>query len=639
MSETVGGGPPKFKVYQCGDTILDKEEVEKRLRVAQEAVLYPNRYALDEQAQYIVRRPGESIHGSAGDTVSFSGNSVIVQISGPDVTDLSFCDLPGIIATAGEDGNESDIEFVQNMVSAYIKRSTCIILLTITCETDFENQGAYQLARKYDPKGNRTIGVLTKPDRIEQGQEHKWLNLLQGVSRNKLSKGWFCVKQPSPTELDEKLTWSEARQREEEFFNTQTPWSSQSREVRSCFGVGRLTSRLTEILYSLVATSLPSLKNEIQTLSEATVRSLRSLPPEVSGDPTATVLHLILDFCREISVQAAGVPDGDGLIQQLRSAQNNFQHAIKASAPDFRPFNHADDETEGSIQQPVPLTGDVGDVYKQYDAHKRGNGLVSELKSPWILYWDDVSKICSEWVIHLASTIELTVIVRAVTRELPNNVPFVVKRKLIKRFVEQWEAPTNELLDEVETIVCAYIQKFVNKFFEQHIFGGLHSAVREAVVDRTKQCRKQSDDQTRFLLNLENKQTFTINTQTFTKQKNSFLQYYTSVHETHNQDGPAERLLQDVIGVMAEVRAYYEVAHQRFTDIVPMAIDDIMVTGLVDGLEKYLLENLGITGDNARKTCAGFLADSPETTREREVLKARLDRLNSARRELASVWS
>jgi hypothetical protein len=67
------------------------------------------------------------------------------------------------------------------------------------------------------------------------------------------TKGWFCVKQPSPIELEEKLTWLQARQREEEFFSTQQPWLSQPQGVRQYLGTARLTSRLTEILYDSIA--------------------------------------------------------------------------------------------------------------------------------------------------------------------------------------------------------------------------------------------------------------------------------------------------------------------------------------------------------------------------------------------------
>ncbi len=41
-------------------------------------------------------------------------------------------------------------------------------------------QAIYALAREVDPKGERTIGVLTKVDTIETGTHEKWFNYLRG---------------------------------------------------------------------------------------------------------------------------------------------------------------------------------------------------------------------------------------------------------------------------------------------------------------------------------------------------------------------------------------------------------------------------------------------------------------------------
>lgn len=79
-----------------------------------------------------------------------------LQISGPDVADLSFCDLPGkfllsaslfvrwltsfcvgLIASVGRGGNTNDIKLVESLVTSYIKKSSCIILLTVACESGF----------------------------------------------------------------------------------------------------------------------------------------------------------------------------------------------------------------------------------------------------------------------------------------------------------------------------------------------------------------------------------------------------------------------------------------------------------------------------------------------------------------------
>ena len=52
------------------------------------------------------------------------------------------------------------------------------------------------LTRAVDPKGKRTIGVLTKPDRIEDNCHQLWLDILHGT-RLPLELGYFVVRNPT----------------------------------------------------------------------------------------------------------------------------------------------------------------------------------------------------------------------------------------------------------------------------------------------------------------------------------------------------------------------------------------------------------------------------------------------------------
>lgn len=73
-----------------GDVILDKKDVEERIRRAQRALLNPGtnfRHFLSEEDVDPVDRQ-----------LTFSTNYVSLQIKGSDVADLSFCDLPGNLA-------------------------------------------------------------------------------------------------------------------------------------------------------------------------------------------------------------------------------------------------------------------------------------------------------------------------------------------------------------------------------------------------------------------------------------------------------------------------------------------------------------------------------------------------------------
>jgi len=70
-----------------GQVITDKRLVEERIRRAQRAILRPK------------ANPDVFLSGPDEDPdyreLTFSKNCVSLEISGPELTDLSFCDLPG----------------------------------------------------------------------------------------------------------------------------------------------------------------------------------------------------------------------------------------------------------------------------------------------------------------------------------------------------------------------------------------------------------------------------------------------------------------------------------------------------------------------------------------------------------------
>jgi len=72
-----------------GRVIRDKNEVEERIRRAQRAILRPS-----QNPDTFLSGPDED---SGNRELTFSKNCVSLEISGPELTDLSFCDLPGKI--------------------------------------------------------------------------------------------------------------------------------------------------------------------------------------------------------------------------------------------------------------------------------------------------------------------------------------------------------------------------------------------------------------------------------------------------------------------------------------------------------------------------------------------------------------
>ena len=131
--------------------------------------------------------------------------------------ELQLIDLPGLIASAPK---KELIELIRQMAKEYLKRPNTLIAMCCPFDDDLENQEIREIAKTLDPDARRTVGILTKADRIPEGQEATWMKILQNHQKTfQLLHGYFAVKNPGQPELDEGLSNEEAREKEEEFFH------------------------------------------------------------------------------------------------------------------------------------------------------------------------------------------------------------------------------------------------------------------------------------------------------------------------------------------------------------------------------------------------------------------------------------
>jgi hypothetical protein len=93
--------------------------------------------------------------------------------------------------------------------------------------------------------------VLTKVDRIQDGDHEQWLSLVQNKVEP-LANNWFCVKQRSPRELEKGITWEEATKSEDRFFSTKSPWKELQPMYQKYLRTTNLVTRLTNLLSDLI---------------------------------------------------------------------------------------------------------------------------------------------------------------------------------------------------------------------------------------------------------------------------------------------------------------------------------------------------------------------------------------------------
>jgi hypothetical protein len=87
VTEDDGSLLPQPHSLEFGDPIYSKSFVTERIRRAQCAILNP-----DTPSTFFLVAPADALEQKL---LSFSSNSVCLEISGSDVEDLSFVDLPG----------------------------------------------------------------------------------------------------------------------------------------------------------------------------------------------------------------------------------------------------------------------------------------------------------------------------------------------------------------------------------------------------------------------------------------------------------------------------------------------------------------------------------------------------------------
>jgi interferon-induced GTP-binding protein Mx1 len=182
-----------------------------------------------------------------------------------------------------------------------------------------------------DAEGDRTLGVLTKPDLVGAGSEAEVLAVLRN-ERKPLKLGYVMVKCRSQKDLDNGVSPEEARASEHLFFDEHPDW----REVkkRELLGVTQLTHQLTNLLVERIQISLPFIKWELQDqleLAEKEVAPLVEDFPSTQGEQRNMVMKLMSAYCSVIR----------------QSARGFYSSPLLAESPDVRLFGLAQEAYEG----------------------------------------------------------------------------------------------------------------------------------------------------------------------------------------------------------------------------------------------------------------------------------------------------
>uniref|UniRef100_A0A7M4FDB6 MX dynamin like GTPase 1 n=1 Tax=Crocodylus porosus TaxID=8502 RepID=A0A7M4FDB6_CROPO len=151
----------------------------------------------------------------AGKGVGISQELISLEISSPYVPDLTLIDLPGI--AKGKKPCMHSYKYIIKHIKTYITKQETINSVVVSSNIDIATTEALKMANEVDPDGERTLGVLTKPDLVDKGTERTVIDIVHNLSVP-LRKGYMIVKSHGQQDTNDKLTLASAITREREFF-------------------------------------------------------------------------------------------------------------------------------------------------------------------------------------------------------------------------------------------------------------------------------------------------------------------------------------------------------------------------------------------------------------------------------------
>lgn len=273
------------------------------------------------------------------DTKVFSTDTLRVELSGPTQPHLTMVDLPGLFRAGNRDQSLEDSSTVRKMVKGYMKRPRSIILAVVSAKSDFALQEVTELARQLDPKGIRTLGLVTKPDTLDAGSDSEaaYLKLMQNKDVF-FRLGWHVLKNRN---YEMRAVSSIERDDAEEQFFASGVWTSLD---PTQVGVKSLKPRLSQVLKEQILRQLPSLLQDVQNSIEDCQSKMTRL-----GTPRATIeeqRRYLLRVSQDFSVLMKAAVDGmyndpffgsartdDGYKKRLRAVVQNtltdFEEAMR----------------------------------------------------------------------------------------------------------------------------------------------------------------------------------------------------------------------------------------------------------------------------------------------------------------------
>lgn len=543
---------------------------------------------------------------------TFSDDLLSIELCGPDKQNLSVIDIPGIFRAPTEGVTTGDdMALVRKIMYRHIRDERTIILAVIPSNTDIATQEILTIAKEVDPKGLRTLGVLTKPDLIDKGGEGDVMSLVQG-NRHPLRLGYCIVRNRGQIELGSDS--AERSKKEKNFFSTE-PWAKLDRDR---VGTPALQGRLQDLLIDITRREYPKVQAQIVQQLSSCRKRLEALGADRQS--TDQQRRYLLDMSREFQD-----------ITNFALDAYYSRHVIFSNSPELRlatlcvdrndkfsdevlKFGHSiqfdaqDDEAETEIahtstSSTPPSEDDKGSSISDQDAdsHDVQYTELSDLipSDSKILEPNDRDRNIMEWIgeeYKKARGFGLGTIG-------PSILPTIWQEQS-----KNWEYLTMAYVSDIVFYVHDFICKVLAHVCpDERVRSGLWSSLQELLVERYQ----KAITHVKFIIQVERLGTPLTSNHYFNESLQKFkihrLEQLLGKHAQkaydHNGDATnelvvklpqvqlsmtmnnAEHTVQDIHDIL---KSYYKVARKRFVDTVCMQGSDFhLLTGHVSPLRIF----------------------------------------------------
>ncbi|KAF4079481.1 hypothetical protein AMELA_G00178510 [Ameiurus melas] len=223
-----------------------------------------------------IRKAQNEIAGALG----VSDELISLEVTSTNAPDLTFIDLPGIVQVPVKGQPEDIGEQIKSLIKKFITKQDIIILVVVPCNVDINTSEVLKMAQKIDRTGERTLGILTKPDLVDKCMEDEVVSVVNNDIIF-LTKGYMAVRCRGQQEVVEGISLYEAIKKEKDFFIEHPHFRMLYKEGKAT--IPKLAEKLTLELVLHIEKSLPQLKEQIQLMLAETQTELDRYN---SGPPT-----------------------------------------------------------------------------------------------------------------------------------------------------------------------------------------------------------------------------------------------------------------------------------------------------------------------------------------------------------------